>query len=258
MALLTAQDYLYQAFREVGMLRPGYSPSPELLQDGMDMWKIMFDEWNADRLMQYSQPDLQYTVSGPGSRSGGNGYTIGPSGADLTGPRPDSIIRMNTVLNPLTSTPVYVQLAPISLEQWAAQSVRQIPAINLSSLFYYDPQYPNGVINLYPPVSAGTVLEIFQFGSLTVPATLATAYAGPPMYGRAIISGLAKRLYYSVPKLVMPEKKPFRLVAGEAVRAEDRIKMLNRPLNRMGTDFPRQGQGVGFYDQNVRWTGEPY
>ncbi len=34
MALLTAQDYLYQAFRRCGQLRPGASANTDLMSDG--------------------------------------------------------------------------------------------------------------------------------------------------------------------------------------------------------------------------------
>lgn len=254
----TANDIIYQALRRIGQIRAGYTAQPELLADTLAEWALMFDEWNNDRLMQYSQPDLTYTVTGPGSKSAGNGYTIGPSGADFTGPRPESIIRMNVVLNPTSSNPVYLQLSPISMEQWAAQSVRQIPAINVTSIFYYDPQYPNGVINVFPPVTAGTVFEIFQFGALTAPAALVTAYTAPPGYAEAVVSGLAERMYYMVPKMLMAQKKPYAAIAGQHKRSKDRIKVRNRPVNRMGTDFAGRRRGPGWYDSNVTWTGEPY
>jgi hypothetical protein len=255
---LAAQDILYQALRKLGHLRAGYGAGPELLADGLTEWALVFDEWNNDRLMQYSQPDLTYTVTGPGSQSGGNGYTIGPAGADITGARPTSIIRANLVLNPGSSNPVYIPMMPLSLEQWAAKGVRKIPATNVATEFYYDPQFPNGVLNVFPPVTAGTVFELFQFGALVAPGSLATTYAGPPGYVNALVLTLAARLYYMVPKQLMPEKVPYGQIAGQAKAACDRIRKLNRPVNRLGNDFQGGGPASGFYDSFVTYTGEPY
>jgi hypothetical protein len=258
MSLVIAQDFIVQALRHIGAVRPGYTPGPEILADGLTEWGLLFDEWNTDRLLQYSNPDYTYTISGVGSQNGGLGYTIGPTGANITGPRPTSIVRMNVVLNPLSSTPIYIPLAPLSQEQWASKSVRKIPAINVASEFWYDPQFPNGVLNIWPPIISGTVIELFQFGALTVPATLATAYSGPPGYSDAIVKSLAMRMYYLVTMEIVKTKKPYPVVAGQALAAIEKLKTLNRPLNMQPNDFAGHGADVGFFDQNVRWTGEPY
>ena len=255
-SLNTAQDFIYQALRKIGAVRPGYVAGPELLTDALNEWALMADEWNSQRLMQYTQPDLTYAVTGPGSQSGGNGYTIGPVGADIIGPRPTSIIRANCVLQPTSSNPVYVGLQPLTLEEWAAKGVRKIPAIGLTTQFYYDPQFPNGVLNVFPPILAGTVLELFQFGAFAPPATLATAYAGPPGYANCIVTGLAERLYHMVDKTLVISKRPYPKVAGDHQVALNRVKKLNRPVSRLSTDFPQGGRGG--YDSFVTYTGEPY
>ena len=254
-SLSTAQDFIYQALRKIGALRPGYVAGPELMADALTEWALMFDEWNSQRLMQYTQPDLTHTVTGPGSQSGGNGYTIGPAGADITGPRPTSIIRANCVLQPTSANPVYVQLQPLTLEEWAAKGVRKIPAIGLTTQFYYDPQFPNGVLNVFPPILAGTVLELFQFGAFAAPATLVTAYAGPPGYANCVVTGLAERLYHMVDKTLVISKRPYAKVAGDHQVALNRVKKLNRPVSRLSTDFP-SGRNGG-YDSFVTWVGGP-
>ena len=88
--LTTASDYIYQALRKCGQLRPGYLSNPELMNDGLNEWVSMYDGFNAQRTMAYSQPDFIFPITGPGSGRtgngqafGGSGYTIGPSGADF-------------------------------------------------------------------------------------------------------------------------------------------------------------------------------
>src|ERR1035437_7538282 len=79
---LQAQNFIYMALRKCGQMRPGYTPSPELLADALSEWYTWFDELGAERNSHYSNPVYQYSVTGPGSQTGGNGYTIGPSGAN--------------------------------------------------------------------------------------------------------------------------------------------------------------------------------
>lgn len=259
MPLVTAQDYIYLAFRKLGHLRPGYNASPELLADALTEWGAFFDSLNAEKLTHYTNPDLVIPVTGAGSKSGGHGYDIGPSATDWNAyPRPESIIRANVVLNSVGSQKLRIPLRPITQEEWASISVREITATTTTAVFWYDPQFPNGVFNVFPPLAAGCSIEIFAWGVLTAPATLGTAYAAPPGYADVVLFGLAERLYYMVPKELMPQKVPYIQVAGAAKRALDKVKKLNRPLNTLATDFPSSGRPDGFYDSFVTQTGEPY
>lgn len=256
MALTLASDLIYQALRRIGHLRAGYTAQPELMTDALNEWALMFDSMNTDRLNEYTNPDYVYPVTGAGSQSGGNGYDVGPTATNWVGPRPTSIIRANLVQG-TGSSKVYIPLTPISQEQWAALAVRAIPASGYTSEFFYDPQFPNGVFNVFPPLN-GNSIELFQFGVLVVPATLATAYAAPPGYAEMVVSALAGRLYYMVPKLLMPEKKPYNIVAAQAIVAREKLQMLNRPLNPLENDFHGGGLPDGYFDRYITATGEPY
>lgn len=131
--------------------RPGYTPSPELLADGLTEWGMLFDSWSAERTMGFSIPQYVYPVTGPGSQSGGNGYQLGPTAADWVGPRPESIVRANLEMTSMGAQPVYLPIRMLSAEDWASLSIRQIPGINVTNLAYWEPQFPNGVFNVFPP-----------------------------------------------------------------------------------------------------------
>lgn len=272
MALVTAQDFIQHAFRRCGQMRPGYTLPPELLNDGMNEWQLLFDEWQAQRAMGFSVPDYLYAVNGPGSQSNGNGYLIGPTahtapanppytnagGAnDFQGPRPTMIVRANCVMTNTGPQPVYIPMKAISAEEWASLSIRQIPAINVTSLFYYDPQFPNGVFNVFPPMQ-GNSIELFTSPVLFVPASLSTAYSAPPGYADAVVKSLAERLWPLVTKDMAPNKLPFATVAGYAENARLRIWTLNRPIPRLPGDFRSGSKPDGYYDSLVSWSGEPY
>lgn len=246
--------------RKIGSLRPGYTASPEFLADGLVEWNSWFDAMNADPACQFSNPSFKYNVTGPGSQTGGNGYQVGPTAADWVGPRPTSIIAANLVFTDIVPNPVYIRLVPVTQRQWASLSVQQISASQVTNIFWYDPQFPNGVFNVFPPLT-GNAIQLYQSGSLVPPANLAAAYAAPPGYEDMVIYGLAKRLYHMVDRDAIPRVAPYGVIAGQADLALDRVKAMNKPIPEMSADAPsgsRMHGGDGFYDSFVTWTGEPY
>lgn len=254
---MTAQQFIYQAFRKIGQIRPGYTAAPELLADALTEWAAFFDECGAEKNTQYSNPVYQHTITGPGSQTGGNGYTVGPSGADWIQPRPEIIIHANIVLAG-GPQPVYIGMVPITQEQWANLAVQQIPGSGIANVFWYDPQYPNGVFNVFPPLTQNAV-QIYQSGVLAAPATLGATFAMPPGYWDFVVFGLAERLYHMVPKGAMVARQvPYAVLAAKAKIAKERIKNINRPLEVLRNDFKSGKRPDGYYDSYVHQIGEPY
>lgn len=239
-------------------MRPGYVVSPELLADGLVEWGSLFDSWAAERTMGFSIPSAVYPVTGPGSQTQGNGYQIGPTALDWVGPRPESIVRANLVMTNVGPQPVYIQIPMISVEEWASLAQRVIPAINVTSMAYYDPQFPNGVFNVFPPLNGNSV-ELYYWQALATPASLGTAYSAPPGYRDAVILSLAARLWPMCTKNMLANKSPHAYLLGKAYEACQKVRAVNRPVPRLRNDSPAGSkQGSGFMDSNVRWVGEPY
>lgn len=272
---MLASDIIYQSLRKIGQLRPGYTSQTELMNDALVEWTAFFDECGAERNTNFSNPYYQYSITGPGSQTNGNGYLLGPAAQtalatattlagtanDWNGPRPEGIIRANLVLLNVGSAPIYIGMAPLNQSQWAALGIQKLPAIGIATCYWYDPQYPNGVFNVFPPLNANAV-QIYQWGVLVPPATLATAYSAPPGYQDFVVYGLAERLYHMATKdNMVANPAPYGIIAGRAYEAREKIKLINRQIPRLATDFPsggRGGEGGGFFDRNVSYTGEPY
>jgi len=326
MSLVTAQDYIKTALGKCGNMRPGYTPQIELLNEGLDEWKLLYDGFNAQRTMAFSIPDYVYPL---GSNTGLNGiygqnvqFTIGPAftvdvtlqssttvlcantagliigqyptgtgipsgayitglavntsftlsvaatqsgaqtltiAASFTGPRPEAIVRMNLFLtssNP--AQPTRIPLAPMSAEEWASIPVVQFNATDVTISFYYDPQFPQGVINVFPPLN-GNSLEIFTWGFLTPPASLTATYLAPPGYADVIVWELAKRLWMRCTHSVMPNKVPLQWLCGQAARARDTVRRVNAPMPRMRNDFSGGGgRNTAVCDWTLLLTGTPY
>lgn len=326
MALVTAQDYIYQALRKCGQMRPGYTPPSELLSDALTEWGVLFDEWQAEREMGFSVPTFQFAVTGPGSQTDGNGYLIGPRQAvtgtltitspviacsntfgvyageaisgtgipagstvvsfvadtsitisknatangaqtltltpDWVAPRPESIVRANNVLTNVGNQPVYLPIRMVSTEEWASLAIQQIPEINVTSLAYYDPQFPAGVFNVFPPLNGNSV-QLYTWAALAAPTSLSSTYSAPPAYANAVLWSLAERVWPLCTNWAAagPNKISIESIRGEAYEAREKVRTVNRVQPALSPDF-RGGSPTspeaGYFDSFVTWTGEPY
>jgi hypothetical protein len=266
MSLATAQDFIYHAFRTCGQMRSGYTLPPELLTDGLDQWQSLFDGYNARRTMQYTEPDFVFPVTGPGHGTtgngqtfGGTGYQIGPTALDFVAPRPAAIARANLYLTSASpATPTRIPLTPVSMQEWMNIPVLNLNPVNVPTTFAYDPQYPNGVIWIWPP-QRGNSLELFTWGQLAPPVNLSDPFSAPPGYSDLIMYQLAMRLWPYCTKDIMPARRKFEWVAGMAERTRQTVAALNAPSPRLRNDFgggSRGTSGVSSWTQIL--TGVPY
>jgi hypothetical protein len=259
---MTAQSYIISALRKCGQMRPGYIPQPELLAEGLQEWTMMVDGFNARRTMNYTIPDYIYPITGAGTAalaSGqvlGMGYSIGPSGADFIGPRPEEIVKANLWTSTISPTqPVRIPLTRLSAEEWATIPLLQLTPITITTSYYYEPRYPNGVIWLWPPINANS-LEIFTWGVLTPPATLATVFAAPPGYAEVVMWELAKRLWSMCTKDMMPHRASLQWICGQAEIAKNAVRSVNAPHPRIVNDFDGgQHDSRGACDWSLLLTG---
>lgn len=324
---MIAQDLIYTALRKIGQVRPGYGSQPELLSDALTEFQAMYDNWNAERTMNYSVPDFIFPIGTSTSLNGIYGpfiqWTIGPAftfsgttvstsktvtvvntigliigqyvtGAGIPantyitalsvntsimlsnaatasatvtltvppsflGPRPEAIVRMNLYMTSVSpGMPTRIPLSPIGVEEWGSISVLQLTPINVTTVYYYDPQMPQGVINVWPPLN-GNSLEIFTWGFLTPPTLLTTSMILPPAYQDAIVYTLAERLWPMATRQLMVNKVSHMWICGQAKIARDKIRRVNAPMPRLANDFSGgRRTGIGVCDWNLLLTGQPY
>lgn len=268
-ATSTAKDYILQAYRLCGQIRAGYQVSPEMLDDGLSQWFLMFDAYNTQRTMNYTQPDYVFPILGPGhgvtgnnQSFGGTGYQIGPTALDFSVPnRPVDIIRMNLYMTSASpAQPTRIPLTKISMEEWMNLPVIEIqPAVNVNTTFAYDPQFPNGVIWVWPPLN-GNGLEIFTWGALTPPATLSTPYSAPPGYGDLVVKMLAVRLWGLCTKDLFPNRQSWTWITGQAELARQNVANANAVTPRIRCDFggSMSSRSTGVADWDLLLAGVPY
>lgn len=196
------------------------------------------------------------TFSQNATTNGASIITIAPI---FSGPRPEQIVRMNLVMtsaNP--GQPTRIPITIIGAEEWSQIPVLQLTAINVTTTCYPDYQFPQMILNVWPPLN-GNSLEIFTWGFLTPPASLTASYSAPPGYADVIIWELAKRLYHMCPKSVLVNKVPHMWLCGQAAIAKDAVRAVNAPKRRIRNDFiSGNGQNSAACDWDLLLTGVPY
>lgn len=197
----------------------------------------------------------QITLSSLATAAGSVTISVIP---DFVGPRPDSIVRANLIMTNVGPQPVYIPIRMISAEEWAALGIRQIPSINVTSIAYYDPQFPQGVFNVFPPLN-GNSLEFFTWSPFATPTSLTQTYSAPPGYQDAVVYSLAERLWPLCTRDFMPRRNTQQWLSGRAYEACQKVRMVNRDIPTLRSEAPggRSTKG-GFMDSDVRWIGEPY
>lgn len=258
---MTWNDVIRMALRYCGQLRAGSDAGPDLMNDGLLQAQVICDTWANDRNMNPTLPDYVYPITGPGTapiESGqvlGMGYSIGPTGADLTGPRPQVIVRCNLIqssTNPASRIPIQM----ISAEQWSQIPVLQLNPITVSLVAYYENTFPNGILWLWPPLS-GNSIEIFTWGFCTAPIQLDQDFIFQPGYLDAFAWTLAARMWTMCDKSIMVNKAPHAYLLGQAYKARQAIKKTNAPMPKLISDFRGERTSSGESDLTLLETGIP-
>lgn len=261
MANSTAADYINnRVLRHAVQLRPGYTASPELQQNILDEWQALYDEWDTERNMATNTPRQVFAVTGSGYNANNRDYKIGPNaGASgfVTPLRPEKIVKINlliTTTNPNSRVPINL----LSFDDYYDIPVLSVPATGITETCYYEPSaatFPDGVLHFWPPINANSI-EIFPFGSLAAPATLAAVVAGTfaPGYENATIYSLAHRCQYLCTKQ-MGKLNP--AIGAWALRARQKVKNINTGNPLVVCDFQNSHPGQGAYDPNLTYAGVP-
>lgn len=222
--MTTTLDIITRALRSIQFLGDTEVPSASQANDGLVYFNALLDSWSAGYgLTAYEVLEQSFQLV-----IGTNSYTIG-SGGVINVARPNSIVA------------AYVQdsgknnfrMKIYTRAQWNAignrgnQITSQIP-----DTLFYDPQYPLGVINIFPtPLIAYTCFFDSELQQVTS-AGLTTAISMPPGYERAFVFNLgvemANAFGFPIPA-VGPGQKNIAQLAEESIAAIKRRNLQNNP-----------------------------
>jgi hypothetical protein len=197
LASVVVSDLITDAFTEIRAARAGDVLAPELMAWGLGKLNRLLDRWNADPRADFNAGFASYTLT-PSHQP----HTIGPSAADFAvTQRPATIEGANLILT--TVSPV-VRL-PLTLRDkawWLAVSVRSL-STSIPNYLYYDPDWPNGNLNLWPVPSTAYQIELLTAGVFDV-LSLTDAFWLPFGYRDAVTLTLAEELAPGVGQKVDP------------------------------------------------------
>ena len=181
--MTTAADIITRAAKALGYLGNQEVLSAADATNGLNILNAMLDSWSGESLASYADQTINFNLV-PGTQT----YTIGPTGVWVT-TRPTQIYQAyirdtNQLDYPLI---IYPQ------DKWDAIGQKNITS-QIPTTLFYDSQYPNGNVNIFPiPLLNYTLYMDVQL-LLTNFASLTTALSMPPGYERAYIFNLALEL----------------------------------------------------------------
>jgi len=180
--MATAKDIIEAAMRKIGVARRGMKLDAADMKEGLEALNRMVDSWALENFMIHALTQASHTLTG-----GKYEYTIG-SGGDIASARPEDIsaawIRDSAGLD----HPVAI----VSRDRYNAIGSKSSPG--RPTELYYDPQYPLGVLHLWPAPSAAEDIYLDQVVKIPSFAGQTTEITLPPGYEECLICNLAVML----------------------------------------------------------------
>ena len=182
----TAMSAIQSTLEKMKVYAPGVSVNAADSARMLDIMQKMLDSWSNERLACYANIEQSFPLV-----ANKQSYTIGPTGSpDITAPRPLAILTGPgaAYLVDVNQNPYPINV--IEQDQWNAIGLLNETS-DLPDTLFYDPQFPLGIINIFPlPLLAYTVYFDARLQLQSI-SNLATAFSLPPGYMKAIIDNLA-------------------------------------------------------------------
>jgi hypothetical protein len=221
MATYTAGDQINRAFRLLGILAEGETPSASMSQDALMALNQMIESWNIERLSVFCTQDQVFTwPSGEISR------TLGPSG-DFVGNRP---VLMDDATYYVAPNGVSYGIKFINQQQYDGIAVKTVTS-TYPQVCWVNMGYPDITLTVYPRPTQDLVWHMVSVQELDQPAQLSTELSFPPGYLRAFTYNLAME--------IAPEfgVEPSPQVQRIAMTSKRDLKRINNPDDVMSIPY---------------------
>jgi hypothetical protein len=159
------------------------TPSAADASDALDTINSMLDSWSNEGLLSYAKFEATTTLGVNTST-----YTIGPSStAAINTTRPLDIVQ--AYITDSTGNIFPVQILP--QDKWNEIGQKQGITSQIPDTLFYDPQFPLGIINIFPSPLLNYTLTVDSLIQQVQFSTLTHSISFPPGYERAIIYNAA-------------------------------------------------------------------
>jgi len=221
MATYTAGDQINRAFRLLGILAEGETPSAAMSQDALMAMNQMIESWNIERLSVFCTQDQVFTwPSGLISR------TLGPSG-NFVGNRP-VLFDDSTYFKAPNGVSYGVKF--INQQQYNGIAVKTVTS-TYPQVIFVNMTYPDAEMFIYPRPTQDLEWHFVSVQELDQPAELVTELHFPPGYLRAFTYNLAME--------IAPEfgVEPSQQVQRIAMTSKRNLKRINNPDDVMALPY---------------------
>lgn len=234
----TALDIITDTLNWMNVYAPGEPISAADQAQSLTRLNDMIDSWSNESLTCYAILE-QTGVLIPGKYQ----YTIGTSGgADFNMTRPIRLIKTYGSVYIVDTNGNRYNLEVVERDSW--NMIGNI--INVNSNFpntiFYDPQFPLGILNVFPVPNIGYTMHWDSYLQLTEFPLQTTQVTLPPGYNKALKDNLALELW---PYFKPAGSMPTALMVKTAYVSKGNVKRSNYRLN------------MALFDPEIVRTGSP-
>jgi len=193
---LNRNEIINAAFRTIGVGVRGETLSAEEVADGSEALNLMLKAWDAYGLPLWRRDQTSLTLV-----ASQNSYTFGPTGADVTVPRPLRILEINRK----DTSGNEAEMNLVSLEEWSRLPNKTTTTVGTPVSCYFDPTTSSSTLKVWPmpdaTAAAAYTLDIWFHSPIEDMDASTDNFDCPPEWLEAIKYGLAIRLAdeYSIP-----------------------------------------------------------
>ncbi len=186
----TAGTIINGSLKLIGVLSEGETANAEQSADAFARLNDIVDGLGVQRFSMLTRSRTVFTPIANQST-----YTIGPSGADWTAPRPVTVEAAGLILTSSNPT-VEIPLTLLSDDQYAMIGIKALTS-TLPTELYYNPTIASGwgSVFLWPtPTTAANTIALYVPVAVTQFTNLSTTVILAPMYAKALRYRLALEL----------------------------------------------------------------
>jgi hypothetical protein len=216
----TAGDIIEDALQLIGVYGPGDQISAADAARGLSVLNDLFDVWSNESLSCYAWTSNSFILI-PGQYA----YTIGPGG-NINAARPLRVSDDSGSAFLTDQDGNRYLMDVVDQMTWNIRTQANVNS-NLPDTLLYDPQYPLGIIKVWPTPIDGYTCTFSSYLQLADLSTLTSAFSLPPGYKRAVVTNLAVMLK---PYFTNAQIDP--LVMNEAMLTKGTVKRTNMRQQR--------------------------
>ena len=216
-----AGDQIKRAWRLLGVLAEGETPSAATAQDSLLAFQQMVDSWNTERLSVFATQDQVFSWP-----SGEIRRTLGPTG-DFVGNRP---VLLDDATYYRAPSGVSYGIKFINQDQYNGIAVKTATS-TFPQVIFVNETFPDVEMFIYPKPTQVLEWHFISVQELSQPAVLATQLHFPPGYMRAFTYNLAME--------IAPEfgVEPSPQVQRIAMTSKRNLKRINNPNDIMSLPY---------------------